>query len=261
MRVSLDLIGIIVGMLVLVLAITLLALRVARWRRDRALRQHGAPILVMPLAQEAGAPRPNLPRDEWPNPAMRISPPSVRRVTPNTPVSVRSVTPAPAQAPTEPDVLVVPDEDHETISTGPFRPSDAKPGSPSAHLFSGTQVRFFRAEEGTLEFLPGRLEIVGGDDVGQEIHFTRQVGDEDVNITFGRAEGPPLRHVQLLDPTVSRQHARMTWSGQRWHLTNLSSTNGVLLNGAPVPDHGTGVTLEEGDRLEMGAVVFVFHAR
>jgi pSer/pThr/pTyr-binding forkhead associated (FHA) protein len=177
-------------------------------------------------------------------------------------VSVRSVTPvANHEPPAEPDILVVPDEEHETISTGPFRPGEARPGSPSAHLVQGAQVRFFRAEEGTLEFLPGRLEIVGGEDVGQEIHFARQVGDDEITVTFGRSEGPPLRHVQLLDPTVSRQHARMNYTGQRWHLTNLSTTNAVVLNGSPLPDHGAGITLEEGDRLEMGAVVFVFRAR
>lgn len=263
MRVSLVYIGIIVGLLALVLVATVLVLRVARWRRDKALRQHAAPILVMPLSAPdlVTAPRPALPREDWPPP--RHSPRSSPRIGQVSPVTVRSVTPVGNAMPpgTEPDVLVVPDEDHETISTGPFRPGDARPGSPSAHLVEGSQVRFFRAEEGTLEFLPGRLEVVGGEDVGQEIHFARQVGDEDITVTFGRSEGPPLRHIQLLDPTVSRQHASMSYSGQRWHLVNLSTTNAVLLNGSPLPDHGTGITLEEGDRLEMGAVVFVFHAR
>jgi len=264
MRVSLVYIGIIVGMLALILGIGLLALRVVRWRGDRALRRHGAPVLVMPLAAPdlANAPRPSIPREEWPQ-ASRHSPRSMPRITSTSPASVRNVTPVNNAQPfdTEPDVMVVPDDEHETVSTGPFRPAEARPGSPSAHLVEGSQVRFFRAEEGTLEFLPGRLEVVGGEDTGQEIHFARQVGDEDVTVTFGRSEGPPLRHVQLLDPTVSRQHARMMYAGQRWHLSNMSSTNAVLLNGASLPDQGDGITLEDGDRLEMGAVVFVFHAR
>jgi hypothetical protein len=236
----------------------------SRWRHDRALRRHGTPMLVMPLAAPdlAVAPRPALPREEWPQ-ASRSSPRSTPRITSTSPASVRRVTPVNHVDPVvlEPDVFVVPDDDHETVSTGPFRPAEARPGSPSAHLVEGTQVRFFRAEEGTLEFLPGRLEVVGGEDVGQEIHFARQVGEEDVTVTFGRSEGPPLRHVQLLDPTVSRHHARMTFVGQHWHLSNMSTTNAVLLNGAALPDHGDGITLQDGDRLEMGAVVFVFHAR
>lgn len=261
MRVSLVYIGIIVGMLAFILAITLMALRVMRWRRDLALRRHGVPMLVMPLmpSDNPVAPRPAIPREE----RLRHSPRSTPRVTSTSPASVRRVTPMATATPidVEPEVLVVPDDNHETISTGPFRPSEARPGSPSAHLVEGTQVRFFRAEEGTLEFLPGRLEVVGGEDTGQEIHFARQVGDDDVTVTFGRSEGPPLRHVQLLDPTVSRQHASMSYTGQRWHLSNMSTTNAVLLNGASLPDHGDGITLQDGDRLEMGAVVFVFHAR
>lgn len=262
MRVSLVYIAVIVGMLAIALAITLLALRVARRRRDMALRRHGAPKLVMPLidSDQPVAPRPAIPREEW---SQRSSPHSVPRIRPASPMSARTITPIAHQdySDSEPDVLIVPESDHVTVSTGPFRPSDARPGSPSAHLVEGAQLRFFRAEEGTLEFLPGRLEVVGGEDIGQEIHFARQVGDDDVTVTFGRSEGPPLRHVQLLDPTVSRQHARMTFAGQRWHLSNISTTNAVLLNGGPLPEHGNGITLQDGDRLEMGAVVFVFHAR
>lgn len=261
MRVSLVYIGIIVGMLALILAITLLALRVVRLRRDQALRRHGAPVLVMPLSptETPVAPRPAIAREEWPS--SRQSPRSVPRLGSSSPPSVRAVTPtSSAHFHSEPEVMVVPDDD-VTVSTGAFRPAEARPGSPSAHLVEGTQLRFFRAEEGTLEFLPGRLEVVGGEDTGQEIHFARQVGDDDMTVTFGRSEGPPLRHVQLLDPTVSRQHARMTYAGQHWHLSNMSTTNGVMLNGAPLPDHGDGITLQDGDRLEMGAVVFVFHAR
>jgi hypothetical protein len=262
MRVSLVNVGIIVGLLAISLAITLLVVRILRRRRDIALRRHGAPVLVMPLSDPdvPAAPRPAIPREDWPQD--RKSPRAVRRITPRSPPSVRTITPLTHdRSDDEPDVLIVPDEDHVTISTGPFRPSEARSGSPSAHLVEGAQVRFFRAEEGTLEFLPGRLEVVQGEDVGQEIHFARQVGDDDVTITFGRSEGPPLRHVQLLDPTVSRQHARMMYTGQHWLLSNLSTTNAVLLNGASVPDHGTGITLQDGDRLEMGAVMFVFHAR
>lgn len=85
--------------------------------------------------------------------------------------------------------------------------------------------------------------------------------DELPSVTFGRLEGPPHRHVQLLDRTVSRQHARLTYADSRWHLTNLSRTNPVLLNGAALPSDGPAMTLAAGDRIEMGAVVFVFRER
>jgi predicted component of type VI protein secretion system len=53
----------------------------------------------------------------------------------------------------------------------------------------------------------------------------------------------------------------MTYSGHQWRLANMSTTNAVFLNGVALPDHDDGITLQEGDRVEMGAVMFVFHAR
>jgi pSer/pThr/pTyr-binding forkhead associated (FHA) protein len=122
-------------------------------------------------------------------------------------------------------------------------------------------VKFLERSDGTLQFLPGRLEILSGPDLGQEVHFARPLGEETASITFGRSEGNPLRHVQLLDPTVSRSHARLDFSGGRWRLSNLSSTNPVVLNGRAVDEREVSVLLGDGDRIEMGAVVFVFRER
>lgn len=250
MRVSLINIGIIVATLLAVLGITLLVMRIARWRRDVALRRHGVPQLVMPLEGSVGAPRPVLPRED-----IGLGQRTVHQMPSDAPRR----TPASTAAATGLD-----DEDtpvaHERVDTGPFRAGEVRAGLPSAHLVAGSQVRFFRAEEGTLEFLPGHLEVVGGDDIGQEIHFARQVGETDATITFGRSEGAPLRHVQLLDPTVSRQHAVLTYTAPTWSLTNLSTTNPVVVNESAL-DEGSATLLVNGDRIEMGAVVFVFHAR
>ena len=138
----------------------------------------------------------------------------------------------------------------------------------------GASVRYWRAADGTLQFLPGRLVIAAGRDAGQEIRFVRTSGPDGTLITFGRAEGAPYRHVQLREPTVSRLHARMalepgtrgTPGGgtQRWQLQNLSSTNPVVVNGTPLDAEGgstSSVVLSDGDRIEMGEVAFVFHAR
>jgi hypothetical protein len=258
MRVSLVNVLVISATLIVVFMVSLVAMRVARWRRDVALRRHAAPVLVMPLSGSAVTPqRPHVSREVFP---VRSSPASVRSVA-------RDQEEVAVADETEPDVIVIDDRAAAHRATQPLSSVTAHPGDDTPATagpgwrVEGSQVRVVQPEDGTLEFLPGRLEIVGGEDVGQEIHFARKVGERDATITFGRSEGPPLRHVQLLDPTVSRAHAKMTFSGERWHLRNLSQTNPVILNGSPLPDHGAGITLEEGDRLEMGAVVFVFHAR
>lgn len=144
----------------------------------------------------------------------------------------------------------------------------------------GASVRYWRPADGTLQFLPGRLAIAAGRDAGQEIRFVRTAGPDGTCITFGRAEGPPYRHVQLREPTVSRAHARMVlepsstpngdWRGTtvsptgRWRLENLSSTNPVVVNGRPLDSNGAplaAVLLSDGDRIEMGEVAFIFRER
>ena len=81
-------------------------------------------------------------------------------------------------------------------------------------------------------------------------------------VTFGRGEGPPLTHVQLRAPTVSRLHARLVQqSGGGWALENLSATNPVVVNGQEIPRGAPPRPLADGDRLEMGEVVFRYHAR
>ena len=118
-----------------------------------------------------------------------------------------------------------------------------------------------RPMEGTLQFLQGRFEVLEGREIGQEIRFVRQPGSAETEVTFGRQDGTPYRHVQLHEPTVSRLHAKMTLEDKNWRLTNLSATNPASVNGKPLdPDHGS-VVLRDGDRVELGEVVFRFRAK
>jgi len=140
----------------------------------------------------------------------------------------------------------------------------------------GASVRYWRPADGTLQFLPGRLEVISGRDAGHEIRFVRTPGPDGTRITFGRADGVPYRHIQLREPTVSRSHARMTLEAgvgvldtrgaaqPGWRLENLSATNPVVVNGRALASDGgggSGVALREGDRIEMGEVVFRFHEK
>jgi hypothetical protein len=133
-----------------------------------------------------------------------------------------------------------------------------------ASLVNGETLRFAVADEGTLRFLPGRLEVSAGPDAGREVRFVAPPGaggDGQVEITFGRTEGPAYRHIQLLARTVSRRHARMLLSDDHWSLQNLSATNPVILNGRPLAPDEVAPLLVDGDRIEMGEVVFTFHSR
>ena len=54
---------------------------------------------------------------------------------------------------------------------------------------------------------------------------------------------------------ISRQHAAVRRSGPEFSVTDLNSANGIYLNG--VKTHSA--ILREGDTLQIGDVVFVFH--
>ena len=133
-------------------------------------------------------------------------------------------------------------------------------GAASGSTFNGQSVRFSVPTDGTLQFLPGRLEITAGSDLGREIRFVRFPGPDGSRVTFGRVEGPMYRHVQLHDATVSRRHATMDLVGSDWMLTNLSTTNPVVLN-EKLLGEGETQLLADGDRVEMGEVVFRYRSR
>lgn len=118
-------------------------------------------------------------------------------------------------------------------------------------------VRFERPPQGTLQLLPGRLEIQSGEGRGQEIRFIRAPGSPP-EITFGRNTGPEYRHIQLRVPTVSRLHAHLRFENGAWTLRNLSGTNPTIVNGRTLGSGLEEAGLQDGDRIEMGEVVFTF---
>jgi hypothetical protein len=139
-------------------------------------------------------------------------------------------------------------------------PVAGPPGRANGATAASKVVHEIPPMDGTLQFLPGRLEVVDGESPGRDIRFVRTWGEEP-EITFGRVTGPPYRHVQLRSQTVSRQHARMQYVEGRWKLTNLSQTNPVLINGQALDSaHGHRV-LRDGDQIEMGEVVFRYRER
>lgn len=121
-------------------------------------------------------------------------------------------------------------------------------------------MRFSIPTDGTLQFLPGRLEITAGEDQGREIRFVRLPDLPSVRVTFGRVDGPLYRHVQLNMATVSRKHAIMEYEQGQWFLTNLSTTNPVVLNDRHLGEREK-VALADNDRVEMGEVVFRYRER
>ena len=268
--------------IVLIVAAAIVVAMIRRRRRARAME---APLPLIPFSaghlSAFGPPRPD--RSPRSSPVIATEPANV--ATPRWSPSVSDhVAHAPARSPYAPPPQEV--GASATAGNAPDHRSPVNPGGAAAlpndsvagAAVEGASVRYWRPPDGTLQFLPGRLEVIAGRDAGQEIRFVRTPGPDGSRVTFGRAEGAPYRHVQLREPTVSRTHARMTLEAvnsngadgsantPRWRLENLSATNPVVVNGQPLasdPDDGEhcSVVLDDGDKIEMGEVVFRFHAR
>jgi len=65
-------------------------------------------------------------------------------------------------------------------------------------------------------------------------------------LTIGRAEDNDL---ELMDPKVSRHHARITRQGMCYVVTDLGSANGTLVDGVPLTSPHT---LKHGERITVG---------
>ena len=193
--------------------------------------------------------------------ARRASPPLLARVaTVAWPIAaqldrrptIREFTTHPARSNTESPVAPLP-------VAGTDAPVISDTGVPGT-MVEGHAIRFSVPADGTLQFLPGRLEIGSGFDAGREIRFVHVPGPDGTEVTFGRNEGALYRHIQLRDKTVSRQHAVLQWRAGHWHLRNLSTTNPVARNGV-VLDTIDAPCVQDGDRIEMGEVIFTFRSR
>lgn len=262
---------------VLIVVVAVLVAIVRRRRRARALE---APLPLIPFSSNRGAARP-----ARPDGIMRAPPAAFDLTNAPTPARTPSITPSSGadwgRSPYAPPTGArVPDDAAagDSLSQGNPLAATAMPNDALAGAaVDGALVRYWRPADGTLQFLPGRLEVIAGRDAGQEIRFVRTPGPDGTRVTFGRAEGAPYRHVQLREPTVSRAHARMTLEAGNssedrdgrsnaggWRLENLSATNPVVVNGRPLAADGgeaCSIVLREGDRIEMGEVVFRFHVK
>ena len=190
------------------------------------------------------------------------SPPSVASVgSPGVPTPDAPVLPRPTIR--EFTTVLAPTASREPLIPAPATQNETSvlsdTGVPGT-MVEGHAVRFSVPAEGTLQFLPGRLEIGSGVDTGREIRFVQVPGADGTDVTFGRVEGALYRHIQLRDKTVSRQHAVLQWRDGHWYLRNLSQTNPVTHNGVAL-DTFDRPCLQDGDRVEMGEVIFTFRSR
>jgi hypothetical protein len=94
--------------------------------------------------------------------------------------------------------------------------------------------------------MPFELTIAGGSGRGRRFRFGA------VDVTIGRA---PENDLLLVEPGVSRCHARIRAEGPGHVLVDEGSRNGTALNGTPIRG---AVALSHGDRIGIGPVLFEY---
>jgi pSer/pThr/pTyr-binding forkhead associated (FHA) protein len=94
--------------------------------------------------------------------------------------------------------------------------------------------------------------VVRGKQQGQ-VYELHQEG-----VKIGRTSG---NDILLADPTVSQRHAQIMCLGDgTYGVEDARSANGVFLNERPLA-LGTIEPLRDGDRIQLGEVVLLFHDR
>lgn len=88
-----------------------------------------------------------------------------------------------------------------------------------------------------------KIVVVSGGTLGQSFALDRD------RVTLGRGPGVDL---VFADPEMSRQHAVIEFSGGRFQIRDLGSTNGITLNGKRVQAGD----IQHGDRFEIGSQGF-----
>lgn len=91
-----------------------------------------------------------------------------------------------------------------------------------------------------------RLTIISGDDTGRR--FEIPTGERGESLEIGRSRDCDVR---LRDALVSRHHCRISREDDKLTVRDLGSKNGTRVNGELIAEE---VTLEDGDRLEVGSV-------
>ncbi len=94
-----------------------------------------------------------------------------------------------------------------------------------------------------------QIKIIVGPNKGETIRL-----DDSRTITMGR---DPESDLVLPAPNASRNHAIMTWDGERLMVEDLESRNGVYVNASRIEGS---FSLGTGDVVELGGCVFSIQA-
>lgn len=210
---------------------------------------HAATVRAEPPAAE-------LPIAEPPASSRRIQPPAENpparstRKLPDTwsPGIATPERPYPVQPASRPQPVVRPQpvsQEDETLQARKpvVAPASVPAQSPGAPQNEGTVV--VPREQLELSVALARLEVIQGS-LSRPVYPINKT-----NYLIGRGKTSDLT---LLDPKVSREHARLRCADGAWFIQDPGSTSGIRVNGKPIK----AVRLNSGDRIQICDYIFIF---
>jgi len=113
----------------------------------------------------------------------------------------------------------------------------------------------------TLKLIPGKLEIVSGEDKGKSFKIAGHPSSEGSIVTIGREEVNgefAYSHIQLKQKTISRKQAELIYKESKLFIKNLSETNYTMLDGIELKT-GQAMELKSGSIIKTGEVEFSYN--
>jgi len=157
-------------------------------------------------------------------------------------------------------IVLVARKPAKTVSTQPER---VQKGIPEPDYIQGETIKMHQPPPKTLKVLPGRFEIIAGDTKIKELRFFRLPEESDGEFTFGRSVGTPYKHIQIDNPTISREQAKLLYNNGKYTIVNRADpnkSNSTIINEKPMAMNEL-YELAEGDKVTMGVVTMVFHKK
>jgi hypothetical protein len=113
----------------------------------------------------------------------------------------------------------------------------------------------------TMVFIPGKLEIVNGNDAGKQFVLSAYPAPTGAIVSIGSREETGDRkfsHIRLMEKTVSRAQAEFIYRDKKLYIKNLSKTNYTQLDGTDLQPEELGEVVP-GSKIRMGELVFQYH--
>ncbi len=123
---------------------------------------------------------------------------------------------------------------------------------------AGELVKVFYPLPGKELSLPGRMEIVGGENELRELYFRLPKDETHKVFTFGNKKSTDFGHFHINHDSVAENQAKLVYSGGQFELINYSLENATRVNSIELEDGGK-IILDPGDLIEMGVLEMVFH--